>query len=119
MQDVTTAIARVIAKESGAALVITAGFAYDTTDTALGLVAGTLQERLSAAGCDLLAVRREGTALSAHVDESRAEEPLCPAAFNRAVRQVAYQFLGEVWEGRFTVAPEPSRVTAPALVRVA
>lgn len=121
MQDVATAIARVIAMEAGATLVVTTGFGYDTTDSALGLVAGALLEPLTAAGIDLLAVRREGGTLLAQVDESQAEEPLCPAAFNRVVRQLSHRLLGQVWNGKFTAVPEsvPAPAVAARVARVA
>jgi hypothetical protein len=121
MQDVTTAIARVIAMEAGATLVVETGFAYDTSDSALGLVAGALLEPLAAVGIDLLAVRREGSTLLATVDESQAEEVLCPAAFNRVVRQLSHRLLGQVWDAKFTVIPEsvPAPAVAARVARVA
>jgi hypothetical protein len=126
MQEVTTAIAMVIAMEAGATFTVTAGFAYDPSDLALGQVAWALQGRLSRVDVDLLAVRREGSTLIACIDESRAELPLSPGDFHRVVREIAWENLHEVWDGRFTaasehalVAPEPATAMAAALECVA
>jgi predicted glycoside hydrolase/deacetylase ChbG (UPF0249 family) len=107
---VITAIARVLAMESGARLTLSPGIAYNTEDGALRTVAEALERQVAGTGIDILSLYREGETLVAVVDESRAEEPLCPAAFHRVVRQLSYQLVGEVWDGSLALidqAPTP------------
>jgi hypothetical protein len=118
MKDVLTAVARVMALENGATFSVVPGAAYDMTDAALAAMAQALLERFDGTGYDLLALEREGSTLVAHINEEMADEPLCPAAFNRVVHGLSYRLLGEVWSGKLEAAFTP--VTVPAtLVRVA
>lgn len=103
MKEVITAVAHVIALETGAPFTTVPGVAYDCADNALGTLAGALLKQVAGTGIDLLSLRRQGSTLVAIVNEDQADEPLCPAAFNRVVRRLSHQYLGEVWEGRFEV----------------
>lgn len=115
MKDVLTAAARVMALENGASFAAAPGVAYDRTDNRLGTLVRALLERLAPTGVDLLRVEREGSTLVAHVDEANADEPLCPAAFNRVIHRLSHELLGEVWEGKLV----PPSTLAAVLVRVA
>jgi hypothetical protein len=120
VKDVLTAVARVMALENGAAFTVVPGVAYDVSDAALGAMAQALLERFDGTGIDLVALERQGSTLVAHINEDMADEPLCPAAFDRVVHRLSYDLLGEVWAGKvkptFTFTPSP--IPAP-LVRVA
>lgn len=113
MKEVITAVAQIIALETGAQFHTVTGVAYDCTDAALGTLAEALLKQAAGSGVDLLSLQREGTTLVAHINEDAAYEPLCPAAFSRVVRRLSQQFLGEVWEGRFEVTTD-SRVPVAA-----
>lgn len=74
---------------------------YDTTDVDLARLVEALAWQVQSTGIELLSVEREGaTDLVVEIDETRAEEPLCPGAFVRVVRRLSRQLLNEVWEGR-------------------
>lgn len=112
MEIQITAAARLLAVQAGARLTVTPGVAYDTADPKLAAMAGALLEQVEGTGIDLLCLRREGETLFAQVDDSQAEEPLCPAAFHRVVRRLSHDLLGEVWDGRLvaevrTAGPGP------------
>ncbi|HLN60144.1 MAG TPA: hypothetical protein VK464_01235 [Symbiobacteriaceae bacterium] len=118
MKDKLTTLARVMAMENGAAFAAAPGSVYDRTDTHLAAVAQALLKRLAGTGCELLSVRREGSVLTASINEDGADEPLCPRAFDRVVHDLAWRLLGEVWEGKlavsFTPAPAPLEWTQVA-----
>lgn len=111
---VITAIARVLAMESGARLTISPGIAYNTADGALRTVAEALERQVAGTGIDILSLHRKGETLVAVVDESQAVEPLCPAAFHRVVRRLSYQLVGEVWDGSLALVDQ-----APTSVAIA
>jgi hypothetical protein len=68
---------------------------------------------LARAGIILIEAWQEGDAWHAVIDESCAEEPLCPLAFDRFVGGLSWRLLGTRLAGRFELlAPEP----APAAV---
>lgn len=113
MKDVLTTAAHMITAEAGARLILTPGVAYDTTDSALSVMAGALLRQMEGTGIDLLALRRDGTTLIAEVSDDLADEPLCPAAFHRVVRRLSHDRLGEVWDGEFVVA-DTGPVKSPA-----
>lgn len=117
MENTLTTAAQAFAQENGVRCIITPGVRYDTTTPGLATVAEALLKRVQAADADLLALDLEGDTLVARVDDARADEPLCPAAFNRIVRQLSYDLLGQVWTGR--LAPEPASPVATELTRVA
>ncbi|HWI53668.1 MAG TPA: hypothetical protein VNT01_16145 [Symbiobacteriaceae bacterium] len=118
MKDVLTAAARVMAMENGASFAAMPGVAYDLTDAALGTMARALLKQFDGTGIDLLSLEREGDALVAAINEDLADEPLCPMAFDRVVRKLSWDMLGQVWTGTLniatTLAPVPQE-----LVRVA
>lgn len=105
MQNVITAVAQVLALESGARFESLAGTAMSPRDGALHSVAAALTSRFEAAGIDVLAYRLQEGLLTATVDEGGAPEPLCPAAFARVVRELSFRLVGEVWEGSLALAP--------------
>lgn len=108
MQEIISA-ARSLAMANGTAFAVVTGVAYDWADADLALLVPVLLERLQAIGVDLISARREGDLLVATVREDEAEEPLCPAAFDRVVRAESCRLLGEPWGGVFTVAaPAPA-----------
>lgn len=111
MKDVITAVARVFALENGAALAITAGIGCDQTNPVLVRMAEDLSERLGSVGIDLQALWLEGETLVARIDESQAEEPLCPVAFQSVVRNLSYTLAGQVWSARMEEA-------APAVTKL-
>jgi hypothetical protein len=118
MKDMLTAVARVMAMENGAGFAAMPGVAYDLTDGALATMAEALTQRLAPIGVDLLSLDREGDLLMARINEDLADEPICPMAFDRVVRQLSYSLLGAVWQGKLAYDSTP----APAqreLVRVA
>lgn len=110
MQSVITAVARVIAMEAGAELRVLPGTAHNTSDRSLSILAEALLRQMAGTGVDLLSVERHGTRLVAEVDDSEAEEPLCPAAFRRVVRKLSYDLLGEAWDGELMLPAEPAGV---------
>jgi hypothetical protein len=111
MQAVTTEIARVFALESGAELIIRPGVAHDTTDAPLRVVVAALLERLEGTGALLVAAERAGSTLVVSIDETEADEPLCPAAVTRVVRRLSYDLLGETWEAELCEAVPASTET--------
>lgn len=112
MRDVITTVAQILALENGASLTVTAGVACDMTNPALVRMARELAGRLGPAGIDLRALHLTEETLVARIDESKAEEPLCPNAFRRVVRDLSYRLYGRVFEGR--IADEAStRVSTP------
>lgn len=94
--------------------------AYDTADSCLSIMAEALRRQVEGTGIDLLSLHREGSTLTARINDAEAEEPLCPAAFDRVVRRLSYQLLGEVWSGRVifepTAAPIPQNPAPLGLV---
>ncbi len=113
MMDVMTAVAQVLAQENGATLQVNQGFACSPALPLLGVIGSELADRMEPVGIALLDLRLEGETLIATIDESEAEEPLCPNAFHRVVRELTYRLCGQVWETRIEEA------TAPALVPAA
>ncbi|HYF76900.1 MAG TPA: hypothetical protein VD973_07205 [Symbiobacteriaceae bacterium] len=118
MMDVLTAVARVMAMENGASFAAVPGVAYDLTDPALDTMAQALLQQFAGTGLDLRSLRREDATLVADVDETHADEPLCPAAFNRVVHRLSYNLLGQVWEGKLEIVT-PSVPAPVELVKVA
>ncbi|HYF91438.1 MAG TPA: hypothetical protein VD969_04250 [Symbiobacteriaceae bacterium] len=120
MKDVLTAAARVMAMENGASFTAMPGVAYDLTDCALSTMARALLGQFDGTGIDLISLGRTGDTLVARIDEAAAEEPLCPLAFDRVVRKLSWQLLGQVWTGRIDIdaALTPTPVSHE-LVRVA
>ncbi len=114
MMDVITTVARVLAMESGAQLTLTPGVACTPATPALRTMADALLELLAPTGVELLALRLDGSTLTAEVREDAAEEPLCPAAFHRVVRSLSYRLLGEVWDGRLEVVTPEAAPASPA-----
>jgi hypothetical protein len=115
MKDVITAVAQVFALENAASLDVRAGVACDVTNPVLVRLAGDLSERLESVGIDLQALWLEGETLVARIDESQAEEPLCPFAFQGVVRKLAYALTGEVWNARIEAAtPAVTKLTPAA-----
>ncbi|MFZ5827345.1 MAG: hypothetical protein ACOY94_23850 [Bacillota bacterium] len=112
MKDVITTVAQVLALENGASLTVTAGVACDMTNPALVRMAHELAGRLEPVGIDLQALHLAGETLIARIDESKAEEPLCPNAFRRVVRDLSYRLYGRVFEGRILEAA-PATATTP------
>lgn len=98
-------------------LMTTVGAVYDTTDSALHVMADALLKRVEGTGINLLVLRREGTTLEATVDDSQADEPLCPMAFAGVVRKLSYDLLGEVWDGllEFAALPVLTYVLTPTM----
>ena len=118
MKDVLTAAARVMAMENGASFAAMPGVAYDLTDAALSTMARALLDQFKGTGIDLVSLHRTGDALAARINEAMADEPLCPMAFDRVVRKLSWQLLGQVWTGRLDIAT--TLTTVPhELVRVA
>lgn len=99
-----TAIAQVLALENGAPLTIISGVACDPSNPVLVRMAEELAVRLSGVGIELLSLRLEEEVLVAVVDEESAEEPLCPAAFRRVVRDLSYRLTGQVYDTRIEEA---------------
>lgn len=114
MKDVITAVARVFALENGASLAVTTGVACDPTHPVLTRIAGELSERLGSVGIDLQALWLDGESLVAQIDESQAEEPLCPFAFQGLVRKLSYQYTGQVWDARIEDATPALTELTPA-----
>lgn len=115
MNDLMTAVARILAQENGATLTVTNGFACDLTNPVLVRLGEDLGPRLAAAGIDLLALRLEGDCLVARIDEQNAEEDLCPNAFRRVVQNLSYRLCGRAFDARIELAtPAPHRLV-PAL----
>lgn len=100
MKGVITTVAQILALENGATLTITPGVACDRTNPVLVRMARELSQRLEPAGIDLLALSLTGETLVARIDEQRAEEPLCPNALGRMVRDLSYRLSGQVLEAR-------------------
>lgn len=118
MKDALTAAARVMAMENGAGFAAMPGVAYDLTDAALGTMARALLKQFEGTGIDLLSLQRDENELVARINEDTADEPLCPMAFDRVVRKLAWDTLGQVWTGRLDIATTPAPVPQE-LVRVA
>lgn len=74
-----------------------------------------LATQLALVGIVLVEMALENGVLRALVDESLAEEPLCPLAFDRVVGALSWELLGARLTGRFTVLePTAQPVPAPA-----
>lgn len=112
MKDVITTVSQVLALENGTSLTVTARVACDMTNPALVRMARELAGRLGPVGIDLLALHLTNETLVARLDESKAEEPLCPNAFRRVVRDLSYRLYGRVFEGRIAEAA-PATVPTP------
>lgn len=116
MMDKLTKLAMELALGNGAGCAVVDEPAYDRSDRRLAAMAQALLERCASAGYDLLALRREGSSLTVSINEDRADEPLCPRAFDRVVRDLSWRLLGEVWEGKLVVTftPAPRELTQVA-----
>lgn len=99
MPDVLAKTARVIARRAGAQLAMIPGVAYDHTDPVLATMAEALVQRLEPTGAALLSLERNHSAFAAVVDDASSADPISPAAFQRVVRSLAWDMLGEVWDG--------------------
>lgn len=75
-----------------------------------------LEQQLALAGLILLEAELKGDTLEAVVDETYADEPLCPLAFDRVVGALSFALLGARLSGmvRF-VSNAPTIAAATAL----
>lgn len=109
-----TAAARNLAHQAGARLTSIAGIAHDSSNPLLSALAEALQETAEGTGVDILSLEFAGEFLVATVDDAAAEEPLCPAAFGRLVRRLAFDLLGTPLELKVRfVEPTPVPVARP------
>lgn len=107
MENQVATQARLLAARAGAQFALMPSAAYDTSDPRLAILAEALLPRIAAVGANLSSLRWENNVLVAQVNDDQAEEPVCPGAFARMVRQLSYTLLGEVVEGRLA-APAPA-----------
>lgn len=110
-----TAAARQLAQQAGRLAGIP-GIAHDTTDIRLTVLAEALLEKVEGTGIDILSLAFAGDALVATVDDTAAEEPLCPAAFGRLVRRLSFDLLGDAPQLRVRFVEPASAPAARARV---